>query len=126
MFWAFGFFTVLLPALPAATLTVVAVAWGIAAVNATAEELLWRGVYIRLFPGRYLAGWLYPAALFALWHISPTSVRGSAVQLVTAAAFLGLLYGWIAFRTGSIRYPIPAHIAVNAMGLSFALLLLGH
>ena len=121
-----GFATVLLPALPTATLTVVAVAWLIAAVNATAEEVLWRGVYVRLFPGRLVAGWLYPAALFALWHISPTSIRGSAITLVSAAAFLGLLYGWIAFRTGSIRYTIPAHIAVNAMGLSFAILLLGH
>jgi hypothetical protein len=32
----------------------------IAAVNATLEELLWRGVYIRLFPGRLIAGFLYP------------------------------------------------------------------
>ena len=120
-----GFATVLLPALPQATLGVVALAWLIAVVNASLEELFWRGVYIRLFPGRLVAGFLYPAALFALWHVSPTSVRGSAAVLVSAAAYLGLAYGWIAYRTGTIRYTVLAHIAVNAMGLSFALLVLG-
>lgn len=76
-------------------------------------------------PGRLAVGFLYPAALFALWHVSPTSIRGSAAVLVSAAAYLGLVYDWIAWRTGTIRYTIPAHIAVNGMALSFALLVLG-
>lgn len=121
-----GFATVLLPDLPRATVAVVALAWVIAIVNASLEELLWRGVYVRLFPDRLVAGWLYPAALFALWHLSPTSIRGSAVVLVTGAAYLGLVYGWVAYRTGTIRHTIPAHILLNAMGLGFALSLLGH
>ena len=120
-----AFATVLLPVLPRATLGVIALAWLIAVVNATVEELFWRGVYIRLFPGRLIAGWLYPAALFALWHVSPTSIRGSAAMLVGGAAYLGLVYGWVAYRTGTIRYTIPAHILLNGMGLSFALLVLG-
>ncbi len=117
--------TVLIPDLPRATVAVVALAWIIAVVNATLEELFWRGVYIRLFPGRPIAGWLYPAALFALWHLSPTSIRGSAAVLVSGGAYLGLVYGWVAYRTGTIRYTILAHILVNAMGLGFALLILG-
>jgi uncharacterized protein len=120
-----GFATVLLPDLPRATVAVVALAWLIAVVNASMEELFWRGMYIRLFPGRLVAGWLYPAALFALWHIAPTSIRGSAIVLVGAAAYLGLVYGWVAYRTGTIRYTILAHILLNAMGLTFAFSLLG-
>lgn len=54
-----GFLTVWLPSAAAATIGVVVVALAIAAVNATLEELLWRGVYIRLFADRLLLGWLY-------------------------------------------------------------------
>lgn len=104
---------------------VLALAGLIAIVNAFFEELLWRGVYVRLFPGRFAAGWLYPAAVFALWHLAPTSVRGSAGVMVAGAAHLGLVYGWVAYRTGTFRYTIPAHALVNGMGLSFALLALG-
>lgn len=75
-------------------------------------------------PGRLVTGWLYPAAFFALWHISPTSVRGSAVVLVAGAGFLGVLYGWIAQKTGTIRYTIIAHALVNSMGLGFAAIVL--
>lgn len=121
-----GFVTVFVRDLPRATLGVIALAWTIAVVNASLEELLWRGVYVRIFDGRLLLGWLYPATMFALWHISPTSVLGSSAVLVAGAAYLGLVYGWIAFRTGSVRYTIPAHILVNGMGLNFALLLLGN
>jgi uncharacterized protein len=119
-----GFATVLVPSLPRATPTVLALAWLIAVVNASLEELLWRGVYAHLFPGRLVAGWLYPAAMFALWHLSPTSVHGSSTVLVAGAAYLGLVYGWVAYRSGSIRVTVPAHVLVNAMGIDFALLLL--
>jgi hypothetical protein len=67
-----GFATVLLPDLPRATLAVVAVAWLIAGVNATLEEVFWRGVYIRLFPGRPVAGWRYPMVTRSgeAWHVA--------------------------------------------------------
>lgn len=119
-----GLATVLLPALPAATVAVVGLALIIAAVNAISEEVFWRGLYIRMFPGMRVLGWLYPAAWFSLWHVSPTSVLGSTWVLVSAAVYLGLVYGWIAYRTGTIRYTIVAHFLVNAMGLGFATLLL--
>lgn len=120
-----GFATVLVPALPNATVTMVVLALAIAIVNAFSEELLWRGVFVRLFPASKVFGWLYPATWFALWHISPTSVHGSTVVLVAAGAYLGLVYGWVAQRTGTIRYTFVAHFLLNAMGLGFASLLLG-
>lgn len=119
-----GLATVLLPALPDATLPVVGLALIIAAVNSFSEEVFWRGLFIRTFPGRKVLGWLYPAAWFTLWHIAPTSVLGSTWVLVSGAAYLGLVYGWIAWSTGTIRYTIVAHFLVNAMGLGFATLLL--
>lgn len=119
-----GFATVLLPDLPDATLPVVGLALVIAAVNSLSEEVFWRGLFVRMLPERRVLGWLYPAAWFSLWHIAPTSVFGSTWVLVTGAAYLGLVYGWIAWSTGTVRYTIVAHFLVNAMGLGFATLLL--
>jgi membrane protease YdiL (CAAX protease family) len=59
---------------------------GIAVINATLEELFWRGVYIRLFPSRLVAGRLYPAAMFALWHLSPNLHGWSSLGMVTFAS----------------------------------------
>lgn len=119
-----GFATVLLPDLPDATLPVVGLALVIAAVNSLSEEVFWRGLFVRMFPERRGLGWLYPAAWFSLWHIAPTSVFGSTWVLVAGAIYLGLVYGWIAWSTGTVRYTIVAHFLVNAMGLGFATLLL--
>jgi uncharacterized protein len=120
-----GFAAVWLPSAASATLTVVATATVIAVVNATMEELLWRGVYVRLFAGSLLWGWLYPAVGFALWHVSPTSVLGSTPVVVGGALYVGLVYGFVALRTQSVRWTTVAHIALNLMGTGFALLLLG-
>lgn len=80
-----GFGVALLPNLQHATVAVVAFALVIATVNAMLEEVLWRGVYIHLFPDRLSLGWLYPAVMFALWHVSPTSVLGSTAVMVAGA-----------------------------------------
>jgi uncharacterized protein len=120
-----GFATVWLPAAAAATLAVFVVATIIAVINATLEELFWRGVYARLFAGNLLLGWLYPAVAFAAWHVSPTSVLGSTAVVVLGALYIGLVYGYIALRTQSVRWTTVAHILVNLAGVNFALLVLG-
>ncbi|MDZ4753002.1 MAG: CPBP family intramembrane glutamic endopeptidase [Phycisphaerae bacterium] len=72
------------------------------------EELLFRGLLLRLF----LARWSAPAAiivtsvLFALAHVDPPAM---------ALAFvLGLWLGLVAWRTGSIVPGIVIHATVNA------------
>jgi uncharacterized protein len=120
-----GFATVWLPSAASATLAVVATAAVIAVVNASLEELLWRGVYARLFAGSLVWGWLYPAVAFAVWHVSPTSVLGSTPVVVGGALYVGLVYGFVALSTQSVRWTTVAHIALNMMGTGFALLLLG-
>ena len=39
-----------------------------ALVNASAEELLWRGTYLVVFPQSLTLGYLYPTLGFAVWH----------------------------------------------------------
>lgn len=120
-----GFAIVWWPSAAAATMEVVAVALLIAAVNSTLEELFWRGVYARLFADSLVLGWLYPAVAFAAWHVSPTSVMGSTPMIVGGALYVGLVYGYVALRTQSVRWTTVAHFLLNATGMGFALLVVG-
>jgi uncharacterized protein len=120
-----GLATVWVPALATVTLAAVSLAVVIAVVNATCEEILWRGVYAELFAGRWIAGWLYPAVAFTLWHISPAAATGGRpVAFWFGVGFIGLVFGWVAYRTASIRWTTFAHILVDAMGPGFAMLVL--
>ena len=81
-------------------------------INSTCEEILWRGVYARAFPNRPFLGLIYPSIGFALWHISPQLVmpaEGSVFPFVISTFFLGLVYGWAAYRTGSARWTALSH-----------------
>jgi hypothetical protein len=50
---------------------------GTAAVNATTEELLWRGMFLEVFPDDPVRGALWPLAGFSLWHLAPQIVLPS-------------------------------------------------
>lgn len=108
--------------LPRATLIIVALSLLIAFINATCEEILWRGVYFKAFPGSTWWGYIYPAIWFGLWHYAPQSVLtssypGGAHSLVLFAVILGLMWGWVAWKTGSIRWVTMAHIILDFSGL---------
>jgi membrane protease YdiL (CAAX protease family) len=95
----------------------------LAAVNATAEEILWRGLFVETFPSEVFRGYAYPTLWFGLWHISPQQVifpnprPGGVVSFVVAAAIWGLCYGWVAWRTGSIRWTTLSHVLLDFSGL---------
>src|SRR5438270_7914336 len=55
-------------ALREANLSSVLLSLGLAAVNATGEEVLWRGLYREAFPGRIWSGIIWPSIGFAIWH----------------------------------------------------------
>jgi membrane protease YdiL (CAAX protease family) len=86
------------------------------------EEILWRGVYLQLFPSNLWLGILYPSLMFGLWHICPQSVLenrmpGGVFSFVAYAALLGLSYAFAAQRTGSIFWPAVPHILHDTLGL---------
>ena len=98
----------------------VSIALGI--VIGITEEILWRGVYIKLFPDNVWLGYIYPAAGFAAWHIAPQSVSqnpspGGALSFVLAALLLGLSWGYYAWKTKSIRWCTIAHAVNDSFGL---------
>jgi membrane protease YdiL (CAAX protease family) len=95
---------------------------GLALVNATGEELLWRGAYLRAFPESKALGWKYPAAGFGVWHLAPQAVHpntrpGGAWSLTAVSLAGGLGYGWIAWTTRSIRWTTAFHILWDFLGL---------
>jgi CAAX protease family protein len=112
-------FPMALPSLSAGTLVAFAI---VAAVNGTLEEIVWRGLYATTFPRRRLAGFVIPAIWFALLQLAPLSAYpgrtlGAAALVVGGAFAVGLAYGWIAWRTGSIRWTIMSHVLMNFSGI---------
>jgi len=94
-------------------------------VNASLEEIFWRGVYIDSFKDVW-RGCLYPAAGFAVWHFAPLSVipySHGQVSFVVSAFFLGLCWGFVAFRTKSVRWTILSHCLVDFSGFGALLYL---
>jgi uncharacterized protein len=111
-----------------ATLIIVVASAALALVNATLEELLWRGAYIKAFPTSAVWGWLYPSVGFAIWHLAPQSIHGNpmpggAATFLLGALVIGLSYGWVAWRTGSIRWTVASHVLMNFLGLGATLYL---
>jgi len=87
----------------AGPLLLILIAVPLAALHGLCEELFWRGVFVKRFPGSPWLAIMYPAVCFALWHFIPQRIF-SAEQVVGFAfstLFLGLAYGYIAYRTGS-------------------------
>lgn len=119
---AFGMFR---PRLPEATPAILAASAGIALVNGFAEELLWRGAFIKVFPADPILAVLLPAIGFGVWHLAPQIVlpvrnRGGVVAFVAWAFVLGLAYGAVAYLTGSIALTIASHVLTDFFGLAGA------
>jgi deazaflavin-dependent oxidoreductase (nitroreductase family) len=103
-----------------APLIMIALAIPLATTNGICEELLWRGLYVRAFPGNPWLGMVFPAAGFALWHFVPQTIYPAENQLgfVISTFFLGLAYGLIAYRTGSARWAAISHCLTGIVALS--------
>jgi len=102
-------------AIATATMPAIAISAALAVINATAEELLWRAMFIDVFGESILLGWVYPSVGFAIWHLAPLSIfpnnaPGGSASFVLTAGVVGLLWGWLARRTQSIRWTTISHI----------------
>ncbi len=120
--------TRLVPELRLATPTTVATSIGVAAANATLEELLWRGVYITLWPTNPWLGWLWPAIGFGAWHVAPQVIHASPMGRGVyggAATALGLSWGWVAWRGRSLRWVSISHVITDGSGLTNARFFVG-
>jgi hypothetical protein len=81
--------------------------------NGFFEEVLWRGVYLRLFPDRVFYRMIWPSLFFGVWHYAPGSVSPDAnlMGLIVGAGLFGLYLSYLARKTNSIWWPMVAHTA---------------
>ena len=61
--------------------------------------------------------------MFSGWHIALTLIRGMVytggnIALLAGASFMGVLWGFIAYKTKSVRYTTVAHIITNFFAFS--------
>lgn len=87
-------------------------------INGTCEEILWRGVYVKAFGKKVFWGCFYPAIGFALLHIAPELVfpaEGGMLPFIISTFFLGLAYGWVAYKTGSAKWTAITHSLIGLL-----------
>jgi membrane protease YdiL (CAAX protease family) len=79
--------------------------------NGFFEEVLWRGVYMELFPQRTYYRIVWPGLWFALWHYAPGSVSGdgNVIALMVGSGFMGFYLSILAKKTNTIWWGIVAH-----------------
>jgi membrane protease YdiL (CAAX protease family) len=93
-----------------------------ALLNGTFEEVFWRGLFLEQFRGDPWRGIVYPSVMFGAWQLVPWALfdswlRPPAVVLLALSIAVGLLFGWVAQRTGSIRWTVMAHVLMNLSGI---------
>ncbi|MBU0702980.1 MAG: CPBP family intramembrane metalloprotease [Chloroflexi bacterium] len=87
-------------------------------INGSCEEILWRGVYVKAFGKNVFLACIYPAIGFALSHISSALVfpaEGGMLPFIISTFFLGLVYGWVAYRTGSAKWTAITHSLIGLL-----------
>eukprot|EP00884_Botryococcus_braunii_P005560 jgi/Botrbrau1/15004/Bobra.0018s0103.1 len=90
-------------------------------VNGIAEEVLWRGLFLRLLPAKSPLSWVFTTVAYGAWHLAPCAIfpdagPGGNVGLVLAASGIGALWGIAAHLNGTILASSLAHVALNLAG----------
>jgi membrane protease YdiL (CAAX protease family) len=81
--------------------------------NGFFEEVLWRGVYVTLFPDRVLLRMILPSIWFGAWHYVPGSVFHDSIigltGLMAGSMMMGLVLSYMTKRTNTLWWSILAH-----------------
>jgi len=78
--------------------------------NGFFEEVLWRGVYVKLFPNNVFFWMIWPSVWFALWHYAPGSVSsGNPARLMIGAGVMGFYLSYLAKKRNTVWWGIVVH-----------------
>jgi membrane protease YdiL (CAAX protease family) len=78
--------------------------------NGFFEEVLWRGVYLKLFPKSIFYGVLWPSIWFAVWHYVPGSLfDGKVAGLMIGSGAMGLYLVYLTRKTNTLWWSILVH-----------------
>jgi membrane protease YdiL (CAAX protease family) len=80
--------------------------------NGTFEEILWRGVYMELYPNNNFLRIIYSTIWYALFHFASGSLspNSNALGLVIGSAFFGIYLSLLAKWANNIWWSILSHI----------------
>jgi len=123
-----AFFMYFIPNVATTHIAIIMIGIPIAMINGTCEEILWRGLFVKNFPNKVILGLIYPSIGFAIWHLSPQLVFPSeggiigVVIFIISTFFLGFCYGWVSYKTYSIKWNALSHIlnSILAFGISIS------
>jgi uncharacterized protein len=109
-------------AVNSATFKIVVLSLLLALVNATMEELLWRGLYLKLFGSDKWIYVFYSSYGFAIWHFAPQHIfpnkaPGGQISFVAVAFVVGVLFSLVSYNTNSILLVSISHILFDFSGL---------
>lgn len=81
--------------------------------NGFFEELLWRGVYYKLFPNSIFYRMIWPSIWFGIWHYVPVSINNSELSgligMITGSIMMGLVLSYMIKKTNTLWWSILAH-----------------
>ena len=78
--------------------------------NGFFEEVLWRGVYVKLFPNNIFFWMIWPSVWFAFWHYVPGSISsGSPLGLMIGSGMMGLYLSYLTKKTNTVWWAIVFH-----------------
>lgn len=94
----------------------------IALINGPMEEVAWRGGFMTRFADRPRLGFVLSLVLSTVWHAPLTLSHGIVIPggwlaLLGGAAALGMIWTWLAWRTGSIFWTTLAHVLASTISL---------
>ena len=109
-------------ALKNATTKIILVSILLSIVNASLEEILWRGLYYQWLGSSPIQYILISSVGFSIWHLSPqiifpNSAPGGRLSFLAFAFVLGILFSIVVSNTGSIFAVIICHILFDFSGL---------
>jgi membrane protease YdiL (CAAX protease family) len=80
--------------------------------NGIFEEILWRGVYMALYPDNYFLRFGYSTFWYAIFHFASGSLSSNAsiFGLVIGSTFFGIYLALLAKYTGNIWWGILCHV----------------
>ena len=82
--------------------------------NGFFEEVLWRGVYVTLFPNNIFYRMIWPSIWFGLWHYIPVSIHNSEltglIGMMVGPMMMGLYLSYLTKKTNTLWWAIITHV----------------
>ena len=81
--------------------------------NGFFEELLWRGIYFKLFPNRIFLRMIWPSIWFGIWHFVPVSINNNEltglIGMMIGPFLMGLVLSYMTKKTNTLWWSMLAH-----------------